>query len=147
VEALIRWQHEIRGQVPPGQFIPLAEETGLIIIRRTGVDPQLLTLEITEGTLIEDLDDTIAKLKALKELGLRISVDDFGTGYSSLYYLKHLPLDELKIDRAYVQDITEDPNDAAIVETILSMSRHPGPGRIPPRTRQYLRREAETAGT
>ncbi len=174
-EALIRWHHDSRGQVPPGEFIPLAEETGLIlsigewvlltacqqlrawmddaavhtpglsinvspiqfrhsgfidqvamIIRRTGVDPQLLTLEITEGTLIEDLDDTIAKLKALKELGLRISVDDFGTGYSSLYYLKHLPLDELKIDRAYVQDITEDPNDAAIVETILSMSRHLG---------------------
>ncbi len=175
VEALIRWQHAGRGRVPPGEFIPLAEETGLIltigewvlltacqqlrewmddpaltapglsvnvspiqfrhsgfieqvamILRRTGVDPQRLTLEITEGTLIEDLDDTKAKLKALKELGLRISVDDFGTGYSSLYYLKHLPLDELKIDRTYVQDITEDQNDAAIVETILSMARHLG---------------------
>ncbi len=175
VEALLRWQHQTRGQVAPGEFIPLAEETGLIlsigewvllsacqqlrawmddpavctpglsvnvspvqfrhsgfidqvamILRRTGVDPRLLTLEITEGTLIEDLDDTITKLRALKELGLRISVDDFGTGYSSLYYLKHLPLDELKIDRAYVQDITEDANDAAIVETILSMSRHLG---------------------
>ena len=175
VEALLRWQHPERGRVMPDTFVPVAEETGLIlhlgewvlltacqqlrawmeqagtplpglsvnvspiqfrhsgfveqvgqILRRTGVDPQLLTLEITEGTLIEDLNDTIAKLKALKALGLRISVDDFGTGYSSLYYLKHLPLDELKIDRAYVQDITEDPNDAAIVQTILSIARHLG---------------------
>ncbi len=175
VEALLRWRHPERGDVPPNAFIPVAEETGLIlpigdwvlatacrqlrawqqdgtgrevamsvnvspvqfrhahfvagvaqILDDTGIDPARLTLEITEGMLIDDLNDTAQKLRELKALGLRLSIDDFGTGYSSLYYLKHLPLDELKIDRAYVQDITEDGNDAAIVETILAMARHLG---------------------
>jgi diguanylate cyclase (GGDEF)-like protein len=96
------------------------------IIKRCKVEPQRLTLEITEGMLIEDLADTSRKLETLKQLGVRISIDDFGTGYSSLYYLKHLPLDELKIDRNYVQDIVQDPDDAIIVETILAMARHLG---------------------
>ncbi len=175
VEALLRWQHPERGNVPPNDFIPVAEETGLILpigdwvlktacrqlrkwqadgrhdhiavsvnvspiqfrhprfvagveatLAETGIEPARLTLEITEGMLIDDLSDTAQKLRELKALGLRLSIDDFGTGYSSLYYLKHLPLDELKIDRAYVQDITEDRNDAAIVETILAMARHLG---------------------
>jgi len=152
--------------VPPNEFIPVAEETGLIlpigdwvleaacrqlrqwqnqglpaslamsvnvspvqfrharfvpqverILSDSGIAPERLILEITEGLLIDDLADTADKL-------LRLSIDDFGTGYSSLYYLKHLPLDELKIDRAYVKDITVDSNDAAIVETILAMARH-----------------------
>lgn len=94
------------------------------IIQRCGIDAAHLTLEITEGTLIEELADTASKLDKLKRLGVRISIDDFGTGYSSLYYLKHLPLDELKIDRNYVLDIDEDPDDAVIVETILAMARH-----------------------
>jgi len=172
-EALIRWQRADKSLVPPNDFIPVAEDSGLIlrigewvllnacqqlsdwtqdenivpprlsvnvsplqfrhsgfvaqvdrVIQRCNIDPRLLTLEITEGTVIDDLNDTVAKLQALKDLGVRISIDDFGTGYSSLYYLKHLPLDELKIDKSFVQDITQDPDNAAIVEIILSMARH-----------------------
>ncbi len=173
-EALLRWNHPENGLVMPDTFIPVAEETGLIlsigrwvlgracvqcalwnqgrdeknrigiavnvspvqfrhqnfvgevksIIGEQGLDPELVTLEITEGTLIDSLEDTKIKLDELQKFGVRISIDDFGTGYSSLYYLKNLPLDELKIDRIYIQDIIDDPSDAAIVASILAIAKN-----------------------
>jgi diguanylate cyclase (GGDEF)-like protein/PAS domain S-box-containing protein len=90
----------------------------------TAADPRLLTLEMTESILLEDLDDTVAKIRRLKALGVRFAIDDFGTGYSSLAYLKKLPVDEIKIDRSFVRDVIDDANDAALVETILTMSHH-----------------------
>ena len=84
----------------------------------------LLTLEITENVIIENIEDTIKKFIKLKELGIQISLDDFGTGYSSLGYLKRLPINELKIDKSFVQDIETDKNDAILVETIISMAHH-----------------------
>jgi len=175
-EALLRWQHPERGNIPPTDFIPVAEDTGQILaigkwvlesalvrlkawtvempestfhnlavnvsprqfrqvdfvpqierlLGKTGADPNRLTLELTEGILIENLEDTIQKMVALKRLGMRFSIDDFGTGYSSLAYLKRLPLDEIKIDRTFVRDITTDPSDANLVETIITMSNHLG---------------------
>lgn len=171
-EALLRWEHPQRGQVPPRDFIPLAEETGLILsigqwvlesacaqikawstgpatselqlainvsarqfrqpefvalIRRvltqTGADPTRLKIELTESVVIEDVPGTIARMLALKAFGVKFSMDDFGTGFSSLSSLKRLPLDQLKIDRAFVRDIASDPNDAAIVQTIISMGK------------------------
>jgi diguanylate cyclase (GGDEF)-like protein/PAS domain S-box-containing protein len=171
-EALIRWVHPQRGLVLPGQFIPVAERTDLIVpiglwvleaacaqlarwrtderlrglevsvnvsarqlhgadfvaavrdcVRRHAMDPQRLTLELTESVLLENVEDTIAKMQALGELGIRFALDDFGTGYSSLQYLKRLPLHELKIDRSFVNDIATDPNDLAIVQTIVAMAR------------------------
>ena len=170
-EALVRWRHPQRGMVMPMTFIPLAEETGLIvplgewvlreaclliarldaagrslriavnvsprqfhqsdfvqrvkeILAATGADPGYLTLEITEGLLVEHASESVARMTELVALGLHFSIDDFGTGYSSLAYLKRLPLSELKIDKSFVQDIPHDPNDVALVETILSMARH-----------------------
>ncbi|MBV1915843.1 MAG: EAL domain-containing protein [Pseudomonadales bacterium] len=90
----------------------------------TGADPQSLMLELTEGVAVDQIDETIEKMTQLKELGIGFSIDDFGTGYSSLSYLKRLPLDQLKIDRVFVRDIATDPNDAVIVETIISMANH-----------------------
>ncbi len=170
-EALMRWEHPQLGMVSPAQFIPLAEETGLIVpmgswalrtaceqlkrwqreplmsdltlavnvsarqfrasdfveqVRRilleTGAKPSHLKLELTESTVLESVEDTIAKMRELKLLGLSFSMDDFGTGYSSLQYLKRLPLDQIKIDQSFVRDITSDPNDAAIVQTIIAMT-------------------------
>ncbi|WP_296749761.1 EAL domain-containing protein [Thiobacillus sp.] len=170
-EALVRWRHPRRGLVMPSSFIPLAEESGLIVplgewmlreactliarldaegrslriavnvsprqfhqadfVRRvreiltaTGADPTYLTLEITENQLVEHASESVARMTELAALGLRFAIDDFGTGYSSLAYLKRLPLSELKIDKSFVQDIPHDPNDVALVETILSMARH-----------------------
>jgi diguanylate cyclase (GGDEF)-like protein/PAS domain S-box-containing protein len=170
-EALVRWHHPSRGLVSPASFIPIAEETGLIvgigewvlheacrllaqlnesghslriavnvsprqfhqanfvtrvqeILAKTGADPLYLTLEITESLLIDRTAEVVSRMMALSELGIRFSIDDFGTGYSSLAYLKRLPLNELKIDKSFVQDVPNDPNDVALVETIMSMARH-----------------------
>lgn len=94
------------------------------IIDENTVRPESVMLEITEGMLIEDIDETVEKLNLLKNLGVKISIDDFGTGYSSLYYLKRLPLDEIKIDKTYVHNIINDKDDAAIVKTIMDIARH-----------------------
>jgi EAL domain-containing protein (putative c-di-GMP-specific phosphodiesterase class I) len=167
-EALLRWAHPQRGWISPAEFIPLAENTGLIRplgnwilgtacrqlaawaarpetahlalavnvsalqlhhrdfvdhvlgeIDRHGADPQRLKLELTESLLINNIEEVIDKMTALKERGIRFSLDDFGTGYSSLSYLKRLPLDELKIDQGFVRDILVDANDAAIAGMIV----------------------------
>jgi diguanylate cyclase (GGDEF)-like protein len=171
VEALLRWHHPEKGWIPPAQFIPLAEETGLIIplgawvvqqackqlvewqsdgledisiainvsseqfchgdllksvldtVERTGIPARSLELEITESLLMKNVEDTVAALRAFKEAGIRISVDDFGTGYSSLSYLKQFPLDSLKIDRSFVQDLHKNNDDAAICAAILAMAK------------------------
>ncbi|MBE9485604.1 MAG: EAL domain-containing protein [Desulfuromonadales bacterium] len=95
-----------------------------LILEETGADPNLLGLELTEGMVIDNIIDTIEKMQGLKQLGIELSIDDFGTGYSSLTYLKRMPLDILKIDQSFVRDISTDANDAAIVETIISMADH-----------------------
>ena len=171
-EALLRWHCPGRGMVSPAEFIPLAEETGLIesvgywvledvfsrvaswkkrggalsqlqvsinvsarqfhlpsfcstvmaLLRKTGASPRNLKVEITESALAYDLELVEETLRTLRSMGIRISLDDFGTGYSSLGYLKRLSLDELKIDQGFVRDILDDPNDAAIAETILALA-------------------------
>lgn len=93
-------------------------------IQKTGISADLLGIELTESLMIADIEETISKMKALKELGVTIAIDDFGTGYSSLMYLKQLPIDVLKIDRVFVKDIVNNANDAVIVETIISMAHH-----------------------
>jgi diguanylate cyclase (GGDEF)-like protein len=92
------------------------------ILEETGLEPRFLELELTESSLMGDASDTVYKLLLLKELGICISVDDFGTGYSSLSYLKHLPIDTIKVDRSFVRDIVNDPDDAAIVDAIIAMA-------------------------
>ena len=92
-------------------------------LERSGANPENLTLELTESMLVENLEDVIGKMTALKMLGVHFALDDFGTGYSSLSYLKRLPLDQLKIDRSFVQDILEDATSGAIAQTIVSLSR------------------------
>lgn len=94
------------------------------VLAHTGAHPTNLILEVTESLLIEDLDDTIARMTEIVQLGVRFSIDDFGTGYSSLAYLKRLPLYELKIDKSFVDDTPDDPNDTAIVQSIISVARH-----------------------
>ncbi len=178
VEALIRWFSPELGLVAPADFIPLAEETGLIVpigdwilktactqarfwqqnglpvrvavnlsgrqfhraqnqqqsrhplldavldaLDETGLPPDLLELEITEGILMQHLDTTMEILNTLKNIGVRLSVDDFGTGYSSLSYLKRFPIDTLKIDKSFVNDISTDPSDKAIVAAITVMAQ------------------------
>lgn len=94
------------------------------LLEASGANPGQLTLEVTEGLVIEGIENVIEKMNELSALGIRFSIDDFGTGYSSLAYLKRMPIDELKIDKSFVQDAPEDPNDGALVETILSVARH-----------------------
>ncbi|APV51370.1 hypothetical protein BWI17_17745 [Betaproteobacteria bacterium GR16-43] len=166
VEALVRWRHPEYGIIPPDQFIPLAEETGLITpigdwvldtaltqtrfwrdqgfedlsiavnfsaeqfrdpmlpakvmaaLDRAQMPPDSLEIEITESVAMEDASAAIARLRALKDLGIRLAIDDFGTGYSSLSYLKRFPIDVLKIDKSFVQSLPDDEEDAAIVTTL-----------------------------
>jgi diguanylate cyclase (GGDEF)-like protein/PAS domain S-box-containing protein len=99
------------------EFVPRVLE----VIDRSGADPQKLMLEFTENPLLDDMEETIAKITALKAHGTAFSLDDFGTGYSSLSYLKHLPLDQVKIDQSFVRDVLTDPSDAAIVRTIMAL--------------------------
>ncbi len=94
------------------------------LLAASGADPAYLMLEVTEGMVIGDVADVVAKMTKLTSLGIHFSMDDFGTGYSSLSYLKRLPIHELKIDKSFIQDSTTDPNDAALVETILSVAQH-----------------------
>ncbi len=96
------------------------------IIEQTGADPHRLKIELTESTLVSNVDDVIAKMDKLKAIGIGFSLDDFGTGYSSLSYLKRLPLDQLKIDRSFVKDVLVDPNDAAIAQMIIALSKSLG---------------------
>ena len=173
-ESLLRWQHPIRGWVPPALFVPIAEESSLIVplsewvldaaltqmrewracrydvlrvavnlssahfsrcdvakwvsarLNRFGVAPSMLELEITEGILMRDAEQTTTALAELKALGVRVAVDDFGTGYSSLAYLKRFALDALKIDRSFVTDIATNSGDAAICGAIIAMAHRLG---------------------
>ena len=173
-ETLLRWKHPIKGFVSPAEFVPVAEEAGLIIeignwifeqgfyqtkiwqdagilkteqhisinvspkqfkqnnfvddlsslVKKTGVNARSIILELTEGVFLSDINDTIEKMLHLRALGFIFSVDDFGTGYSSLSYLKQLPISELKIDKAFVDDLGEDNDDQIIVDTIIAMAKH-----------------------
>jgi diguanylate cyclase (GGDEF)-like protein len=96
------------------------------IIEQTGANPHRLKIELTESTLVSNVDDVIAKMDKLKAIGIGFSLDDFGTGYSSLSYLKRLPLDQLKIDRSFVKDVLVDSNDAAIAQMIIALSKSLG---------------------
>ncbi len=172
-EVLLRWHHPERGDIPPDQFIPLAEETGLIqdigqwvleqacaalarwlplhpgLVLAVNLSPRelrqedcvarvlaclarhqlphsALELEITEGVLLEDVELCIANMLALRTSGIRFAIDDFGTGYSSLTYLKRLPLDRLKIDRSFIQDLDGDGSDLMLVQTILMIACNMG---------------------
>jgi diguanylate cyclase (GGDEF)-like protein len=174
-EALVRWQHPERGTISPAEFIPLAEETGLILpvgqwvlaeacaclarwmtvpttrdlslavnvsarqfrqpdfvtevrkaIDEAGIPPNRLKLELTESLVIDDIEDTITKMGALKALGVGFSMDDFGTGYSSLSYLTRLPLDQLKIDQSFVRKLPNSPNDAVVVQSIITLAKSLG---------------------
>jgi len=172
VEALVRWQHPSLGLVSPAEFIPLAEDTGLIvpigewvlrqaciqnkswqskgfapiqmavnicarqfhdqdlaqtvirILDETGLAPQHLDLELTESSIMQDLELAASVLNRLKAMGVNISIDDFGTGFSSLGSLKRLPIDALKIDRSFVNDATTDPDDAALVMAIITLAHN-----------------------
>jgi diguanylate cyclase (GGDEF)-like protein/PAS domain S-box-containing protein len=174
VEALIRWQHPDRGLVPPDMFIPIAEESGLIlpigymvlkiacrqlkewqsegltplrmavnlsagqfkqdnlpslvadVIAESGIDPQLLELEITESAAMDNPEETIRQLRSFREMGIELSIDDFGTGYSSLSYLKLFPVNRLKIDRSFVKNIETDADDAAIAAAIIALAHKLG---------------------
>ena len=176
VEALLRWQHPKYGLISPGEFIPLAEESGMIVsigtwvlreacrqvkswqnmnlgefkvsvnvsplqfsqptflstvmkaLQHTGLDPQYLELEMTETVVMDRLEDVSRALRSLRAIGISIAIDDFGTGYSSLAYLRDLPIDTVKIDRAFVSDLgspLEAPQFAlALIEAIMSLAGH-----------------------
>ena len=96
------------------------------IVRNTDIQPQSLELEITESLLMRNVEETIAALHAFKDAGIRLSVDDFGTGYSSLSYLKQFPIDSLKIDQSFVQDLHNNSDDAAICSAIIAMAKELG---------------------
>jgi diguanylate cyclase (GGDEF)-like protein len=170
VEALVRWRHQERGIVSPTEFIPLAEETGLIVpigewvlrtaclqamdwqrltsrslrmavnlsakqfkdenlsqivlsaLHETGLDPKMLELELTEGTLMDDAKATLATLEQLRGIGVHMSIDDFGTGYSSMNYLKRFDVRALKIDRSFIAGLPQDSENAAITRAIIAMA-------------------------
>jgi diguanylate cyclase (GGDEF)-like protein/PAS domain S-box-containing protein len=171
VEALVRWQHPDLGMIPPAQFIPLAEETGLIVplgkwvlntacaqnvawqreglpplrmavnlsarqlsdedlikdiaeaLEKSGMKAELLELELTESMVMQNADRAGKVLAALKQLGARLAIDDFGIGYSSLANLKRFPIDTLKVDRSFIRDIPQDPEDKAITRAIIAMGK------------------------
>lgn len=171
-EALIRWQHPELGMVPPIKFIPVAEESKLILpigdwvlneacqqnrewqkqgllpvvvavnlsalqfhqktlqhsiaqaLEKAGLEPEYLELEVTESAIMSDAEDVLGTMKQLRDKGLELAIDDFGTGYSSLSYLKRFPVGKLKIDRSFIRDIHEDPDDAAISTAIISLARN-----------------------
>lgn len=173
-EALLRWNHPERGMVSPVEFIPLAEETGLIVpfgawvlqmacqqtcswqragltnlrvavnvaaqqfrdgrfiqtvrdaLAESGLNPECLTLELTESTLMTNERKNLEAMHQIKELGVKLSVDDFGTGYSSLCYLKQMPLDELKVDRSFIKDIQCESDEAPIASAIIAMAHSLG---------------------
>ena len=166
-EALARWRHPVKGMVPPAVFIPVAEDSGLIVplgewalmeacrnaaqwpsdlkiavnlspvqftapnlfevieqtLAETGLAPHRLELEITERIFMENTENTLATLRRLKGLGVRIALDDFGTGYSSLSYLRSFPFDKIKIDRAFVSDLSERNEHIVIVQAVVSIAR------------------------
>ena len=105
-------------QFHQADFVKVVDDT----IKRTDINPSLLKLELTESMVLDDVDDTVIKMHALKTLGVRFSMDDFGTGYSSLSYLTRFPIDQLKIDQSFVRNIGIKPNDAVIVKTIVGMA-------------------------
>lgn len=173
VEALVRWQHTAKGMIGPADFIPIAEETGMVIplgawvleqacrdtvqlqeafpamppfkvavnvsarqlarpelveevaqiLTRTGIDPGLVCLEITESAVMVDTEKAIELLHALKKLGILLALDDFGTGYSSLSYLQRLPVDLLKIDRSFVMGLNANSSDEVIVRSVISLGK------------------------
>ncbi len=172
MESLIRWHHPERGMVPPFHFIPVAEQTGMIIpigdwvmneacrqnrawqdsglgnlkvavnlsarqfsdrmliskiesaLNRSGLDPTFLEMEITESIIMKDIESTVALLEQMAEMGLALSIDDFGTGYSSLSYLKRFPINKLKIDKSFIDDVISSEDDAKIVEAIIGLSHN-----------------------
>jgi EAL domain-containing protein (putative c-di-GMP-specific phosphodiesterase class I) len=169
-EALVRWTHPTRGMVSPVEFIPIVEQTGMIIrlgdwitrmacaqakmwsqlpvpvrvainlsaiqfkdkhlvpnlqkiVDHLGLDPSLIELEITEGIMMSNMDETIAKLKQFSDMGFVIAIDDFGTGYSSLSYLRKLPIHKLKIDQSFVRDLDSDRDSQDIIRCIISLAK------------------------
>jgi diguanylate cyclase (GGDEF)-like protein/PAS domain S-box-containing protein len=171
-EALVRWNHPSLGLILPHDFIPLAEQTGLIlplglwilqaacaqlttwalstktaslsmavnvsarqfyqpnfvnqvmaVLESSGANPSKLKLELTEGVMLTNVEETISKMQILQELGVRFSLDDFGIGYSSLSFLKRLPLNQLKIDRSFVRNVLTDPDDSAIAKMVINLAR------------------------
>jgi diguanylate cyclase (GGDEF)-like protein len=170
VEALIRWQHPVRGVVQPDDFIPLLEETGMIVdvgrwvlheackqgarwrsaglmigmavnvsgrqldtdqfildiedaLRVSGLDPEALTIEITETTLMRDVEETARRLSQIKQLGVRIAIDDFGTGYSSLAHLQRFQVDALKIDRSFISGLTDNHEGETLIHTLVQLGK------------------------
>jgi diguanylate cyclase (GGDEF)-like protein len=170
VEALVRWNHPLHGKIAPSDFIPIAEDTGLItsigewileeacsqaknwqeqshcslrvavnisaqqfqreglvdtvkeVLARTGLAPEFLEIEITENTLLLNTEETVTTMKRLKSIGVRISIDDFGTGYCSLQYLREFPIDTLKIDKVFIDDIKSENSSAPITTTIIALA-------------------------
>jgi diguanylate cyclase (GGDEF)-like protein/PAS domain S-box-containing protein len=170
MEALVRWQHPELGLVSPSEFVPLAEDTGLImpigewvlrtacaqtrawqdygfknlhvavnlsprqfqqpdlvliierLLKETNLEPRCLELEVTESSVMKNAESAAHTLRELRTMGIKISIDDFGSGYSSLSYLRHLPIDVLKIDQSFVRHMTSDPKDAAIVMAIIQLA-------------------------
>ncbi len=170
MEALLRWKHPVRGVLPPSEFIPVLEDSGLITqagkwvleescrqgaawreaghmigvsvnvsgrqldtdelvanvrdaLSESGLDPGALTLEITETTLMRNVEETVQRLRAVKALGVRIAIDDFGTGYSSLAHLQHFPVDALKIDRSFISRLTENPEGKILIHALVQLGK------------------------